>query len=55
MLVSVNETCELLGISRATLYVLMARGDFVPAIKLGRRTLFRREALETWVREREAA
>lgn len=43
-----------LGIGRATLYKLCATGDGPPSYHVGRRRLFRRAALDRWMRAREA-
>jgi excisionase family DNA binding protein len=42
---SVPEAADLLGISRAFAYVLVARGD-LPGLRLGRRVVVPRRALE---------
>jgi hypothetical protein len=42
---------EYLGLSPATLETLRSRGGGPPFVKLGRRVVYRREDLETWVRE----
>ena len=43
---SVPETAKLLGISRAHAYELVARNE-LPAIRLGRRLVIPRQAIET--------
>jgi excisionase family DNA binding protein len=46
--VSVEEAAALLGISRALAYELVRRGD-LPRLRLGRRVVIPRKALETFV------
>lgn len=48
LVVSVAEAAELLGISRAFAYELVARGD-LPVIRLGRRRLVRKVGLRALV------
>jgi excisionase family DNA binding protein len=48
LVVSVGEAAELLGISRAFAYELVARGD-LPVIRLGRRRLVPKVALHALV------
>lgn len=50
LLLSATETAELLGISRSTLYQFDASGKVPSPIRLGGRTLWRREELEQWVK-----
>lgn len=45
---SPTETAQALGVSRPTVYKLMARADF-PSFKVGSRTLVSAEGLRTWV------
>ena len=47
--------CLATGISRRTFYALQKRGEGPPVTKIGRRTLVRREAAETWLKAQEAA
>lgn len=47
---SVPETAKLLGISRALAYELVARNQ-LPAIRLGRRLLVPRHAIETLLQQ----
>lgn len=42
---NIQETCHLLGASRMTIYRQIKRGN-IPAIKLGRRTIIMKSALE---------
>ncbi len=46
--VSVEEAAALLGISRALAYELVRRGD-LPCLRLGRRVVIPRKALEQFV------
>ncbi|MGH8984648.1 MAG: helix-turn-helix domain-containing protein [Acidimicrobiia bacterium] len=48
--VSVVDAAQLLGISRALAYDLVARGE-LPSLRLGRRVVIPRRALETLVEE----
>lgn len=47
---SVNDLCPLLGISRPVAYELVHRADF-PAIRVGRRILIPKNALERWLEQ----
>jgi len=50
LLISFQSASELLGISRATLYMLSADGRLgVKIHKIGRRSLIARQELEKWV------
>jgi excisionase family DNA binding protein len=51
--VSVVAAAQLLGISRALAYELVARGE-LPCLRLGRRVVIPRRALEALVEEPEA-
>lgn len=44
----VDDLCGLLGISRPTAYELVHRSDF-PSLRVGRRLLIPRDALEKWL------
>lgn len=48
LLVSVREAARLLGIGRDTAYGLIREGR-LPAVRIGRRVLVPRAALEPWV------
>jgi predicted DNA-binding transcriptional regulator AlpA len=50
---SVPELSRRLGISVRTLYAIQAKGDGPPVVKLGARTVIRREAAEAWLAARE--
>jgi excisionase family DNA binding protein len=47
-LVSVCQAAEILGVSRSTLYELIAAGAF-PHIKIGRTIRVPRDAIDDWV------
>jgi excisionase family DNA binding protein len=51
--VSPTEGARLLGVSRTTFYSILASGE-IASFRLGRRRLIRTEALESWLRTREA-
>ena len=48
--VTVTEAADMLGISRALAYQLVARGD-IPALRLGRRLVVPRKAIEAMLDE----
>jgi excisionase family DNA binding protein len=50
---TLTETADILRISRRHLAKLFAEGKGPPRIKLGRRTLVRRSALDTWLADAE--
>mgnify|MGYP001807801167 CR=1 FL=1 len=47
-LVSVSDTCTRLGISRSTLYELIAKGD-IAVLKIGSRTLIGEDELARFI------
>ena len=49
-LVGVKELCELLSVSRSTLYKHWGRGGGPARIYIGRRVLVATEAAEEWIR-----
>ena len=51
---TVEEVAQLLRVSRAFAYELLTRGE-LPCIRLGRRILVPRRALERFIEERPAA
>ncbi|QVN18841.1 AlpA family phage regulatory protein [Burkholderia pyrrocinia] len=52
-LLRIADVVKLTGIGRATIYELIARGDFVPRIRLSPgRIAFRAEDIERWVESR---
>lgn len=46
-LLNVTEFCEATGLGRTHVYAMMKEGKLT-AVKVGRRTLFRREDVEAW-------
>jgi excisionase family DNA binding protein len=52
---TIEETAEVLRVSRRHLHKLMAGGDGPPVVRLGRRSIIRREALQQWLMTRESA
>lgn len=54
LLYTIDETVELLSLSRATLYRLTERGE-IPTIKIGRAVRIPAAALEAWIAEQYAA
>jgi excisionase family DNA binding protein len=48
MLLSVEQACEALGVSRTTLWELRKRRK-IPFIKIGRRVLFPKAEIERWI------
>jgi len=52
LLLSVIECAQLLNIHRATLFEMLARGD-LPSVKIGRRRLVSRRALDDFIRRSE--
>jgi len=48
---SIPALCSATGISRRTLYALWERGEGPAVTKIGRRTLVRREAAESWLEQ----
>jgi excisionase family DNA binding protein len=47
---SVDELAELLGVNRKTIYEAAARGE-IPHRRLGRRLIFERGAILSWLRQ----
>ena len=47
-LLSISQTCHLLGVGRSSLYQMMASGR-VRSVKIGRRRLVPREAIDEFV------
>ena len=52
---SVEETARLIGIGRATLWQLIREGQGPATLRIGRRRLVRRVALEEWLARRESS
>jgi len=53
-LVKAPEACDILGVSRSTLYELVKRGE-VPALHLGRSLRVRTDLLEEYIRQQHHA
>ncbi len=54
-LIRMNGLVKMLGVSRSSIHRLQARGDFVPKIRLGPRSVGYSEAAVTeWLEKREA-
>lgn len=49
---TVQETATYLGVSKDLIYSMVKTGE-LPAVKLGRRILFRKEVLERWMQSQE--
>ncbi|MDM5310349.1 helix-turn-helix domain-containing protein [Peribacillus frigoritolerans] len=49
---TVQETAAYLGVSKDLIYNMVKTGE-LPAVKLGRRILFRKEVLERWMQAQE--
>ncbi len=52
---TILEAAATLRVSRRHLQSLLAKGEGPPAVRLGRRRVIRREALNHWLAEREVA
>lgn len=50
-LMTVDEVAELLRVAPSTIRWLRIDGRFAPAIKVGRRLVWERAAIEAWVEE----
>lgn len=48
---TVQELKDVIGVSIVTAYNLANRADFYPAIRIGRRILINRKALDRWLDE----
>lgn len=53
LLLTVEETAELLNVHRSTVYDLIGRGD-LPSVKIGRRRLIYRQSLVDFIIRRES-
>ena len=51
VLISFQEACEMLKLSKPTLYGYARRGD-IPALKVGRNWRFHKSSLDQWLRDR---
>ncbi|WP_338826412.1 hypothetical protein MTBGP_13340 [Moorella thermoacetica] len=52
--ITAEEVAEIIGVSEWTVYDL-ARRRVIPHIRVGRRVLFRRSTILTWLEQQEAA
>jgi excisionase family DNA binding protein len=52
---TLDEAAGMLRVSQRHLFKIMADGDGPPVISLGRRKVIRREALQQWLLNQEAA
>ena len=48
LLLSVRESCPVIGVSRSRMFELIARGE-LESVKIGRRRLVPREAIDTYI------
>lgn len=55
MLLTADEVAALLRTTRKAIYAMVERAQLPGAIRLGRRLLFRRDDLLSWLDERRAA
>ena len=53
-LMSVDETAEMLGIAKATVYKYVSERR-IPFVKIGARVLFERTAMTQWIRQRSVS
>jgi excisionase family DNA binding protein len=51
--ITVKEAADYIGVSKDTIYELSKRKQ-IPCIRVGRRILFRREALDNWMEGKES-
>lgn len=54
ILLRVHEAAELLGLSRAMLYQMLAAGQPIPVVRIGRCVRIPRAELEAWVAQQTA-
>ena len=52
---SIAGAAAIIGVSKRHLEKIIARGEGPPVIKLGRRSIIRRETVSRWLAAREAA
>ena len=51
VLLTIDQTCQLLNVSRAEFYRLKDTGKFAPlSVGLCRKVLYRRDEIESWIR-----
>jgi len=54
-IVRMNQLTKILGLSRSTIYRLRKLDDFIPAIRLGPRSIgYSEEAVFEWLKNRES-
>ncbi|MCB1986523.1 MAG: AlpA family phage regulatory protein [Nitrosomonas sp.] len=54
-IVRMNQLIKILGLSRSSIYRLRQRNDFIPAIRLGPRSIgYLEEAVYEWLKKRES-
>ena len=52
----IKQVIDKTGLSRSTIYALIARGDFVKSIAIGVRAIgFVEEEVDTWIKQRVTA
>lgn len=49
MLLTITDVASRLRVTRQTLNNMRKRGEFIPALKIGRQIRFRSEAFEIWL------
>ena len=54
VLLTADETADLLRTSRKAVYAMVERGQLPGVTRIGRRVLFRREALIHWLNQKHA-
>ena len=54
-LMTTAEVAEYLRAPVATVHYWVHRGEAPPSVRIGKRRLYRREAVEAWLRHREQA
>lgn len=54
VLLNVKRVSDVAGVSRSTIYALMARGDFPRPVKVGTRVLFSSLEVQAWIIQRLA-
>ncbi len=54
MLLTADETADLLRTTRAAIYAMTERGQLPGATRIGRRLLFRRDVLLDWLDQKHA-
>jgi len=54
-LISTEQIQHLLPVSRTTIYTLIRKREFPPPVKIGRRSLWRLDLVESWIRQQAGA